>query len=233
MLAILVLELAVAGYLNKYPFGGLLRQQFILFPFAVLSAGIFLDRLFAVLPGQKTAAGAAILLLGTTVAVGAVRFEAFPKLRGELFTREMQHYDAAIHSRAVFLDQFSLIVYFTHHHEWRWHFTHRLPMSTAVDDYTLERGADRLVALRDRTRWNFEFTDAAFIHDVAEVLRTSKLDTLGVFCLHQAASPRPATEQEAYRQKVFALADAEHLQIREFVPDSLNVYAEFALAPQR
>ena len=101
-------------------------------------------------------------------------------------------------------------------------------MATEVHEYTLERGSDRLTVLRDRTRWNFDFTDASFFRDVAQSMRTADLRSLAVFCVHQYPGSLTPERQDALRQKSFQLAEAAHLQIRKFVPDGLNVYAEFA-----
>jgi hypothetical protein len=232
MLAVLVGELAWAGFRGKYPFGGLLRQQYILFPFVVLSAGVYFDRLLALIHARWWSATLAVFVAVALLTVSVSRFEKFPKLRGELFTDEMNRFNAAIpEARAVYLDQFNLIAFFAFHHQWKWHFDKRLYMATGVDEYTLTRGRDHMAVLRDRTRWLFDFSDPAFIHDIAEGMRAGGLDSLAVFCIHQVPGTRTPDQQDAFQQKVFQMADAEHLRIRKFVPDALNVYAEFERAP--
>lgn len=232
-LAVLVAELAWAGFRGKYPFGGLLRQQFILFPFAILTVGVYADRLLAIARGRRAAVALVAAVLGVSlIGVDAYRFKMFPKIGGQLFDNEMRRFDAAIpEPHAVFLDQFNLIAFFTYHHQWKWRFISKVRIDTAVDEYALERPRHPMMILRDRTRWNFDFSDPAFFHDVAESMRAARLDSLAVFCVHQFPGSFTPDQQDAFQQKAFQLAEAEHLQIRKFVPDGLNVYAEFERAP--
>ena len=232
MLAVLTAELAWAGFRGHYPFGGLLRQQYILFPFVILSAALYFDRLLTYVRPRRWNATLAAAAAVALIVVSVYRFEKFPKLHEELFTGEMNRFNAAIpEARAVYLDQFNLIAFFIFHHQWKWHFDQRLRMDTGVDEYTLTRGRAHLAVLRDRTRWLFDFSDPTFIHDIAEGMRAAGLDSLSVFCIHQVPGGRTPDEQDAFQQKVFQMAEAEHLRVRKFVPDGLNVYAEFEPQP--
>lgn len=103
-------------------------------------------------------------------------------------------------------------------------------MATPVDEYSLSRGNNRLTVLRDRSRWMFDFADPGFFHDVADAIRSARLKSLAVFSVQPVPGAMTPDQQDAFEQKAFALAGAEHLQIRKFVPDGLNVYAEFAPA---
>lgn len=231
MLFTILGELVLAGFLDRYPFGGLMRQQFLLLPFVVLSAGICLDRLLALAPGRKVAAAIAGIAAVAILAVSAHRFNLYPKIHEELFTREMRLFDAAVPSaRAVYTDQYNLIVFFTHHHQWIWRFSGKLPMATWVEEYTLEHRNQKMLLLRDKTRWNLDFLDPGLFRDLATSLRTTRLPTLAVFCIHQVPGSQTPEQQEMFQRNVFALASAEHLQVRRFLQDGLNVYAEFALS---
>lgn len=233
MLLVLLVELAVAGCLDRYPFGGMMRQQFILFPFAVLTAGVCLDRLFAALRVSYLVWPAAALALLAVVAFSVSGYKIFPIRHEELFTREMQLFDAALPSpSAVYVDQFNLIGFFTHRHQWTWHYAGRLPMNTEVEEYSLSRGNRHMELLRDKLRWNIDFSDPRFFQDLAESMRTAGLSSLAVFCVHQGNATVTPDQQDAFQQKTFALAEAQHLRIRKFVPDGLNVYAEFTPAAQ-
>ncbi len=233
MLLLIVSELALAGCLDRYPFGGLMRQQFIIFPFAVLTAGICLDRLFAALPVRQLVWAAAAIVCVAVTMISVLRFNAFPKHPEELFTREMRIFNAAMPApQAVYIDQFNLIAFFTHHHKWNWHFVGRLPIGTEVDEYSLTNRNGHIELLRDKTRWNIDFADPTFFRDIADSIRTAKLGSLAVFCVHQTPGTLTPDQQDAFQQKTFVLAEAQHLQVRKFVPDGLNVYAEFALVSQ-
>ena len=231
MLLAIVGELALAGCLDRYPFGGLMRQQFIIFPFVILTAAICLDRLLTALRPPALAWSCAALVGIAVIAVSASRLNAFPKYFDQLFAREMRLFDAAMPApAAVYTDQFNLIAFFTFHNQWNWHFERTLPIDDGVDQYRLTRGARHMELLRDKTRWNIEFSDPTFFHDLADTLRSTRLDTVAVFCVHQVPGARTPDQEDAFQQKAFALAEAEHLQIRKFIPDGLNIYAEFAPA---
>jgi len=233
MLSLIVVELAVAGCLDRYPFGGFLRQQFIVFPFAVLAAGICLDRILSLIHIRALVWASAAVLFVTLIAVAVSRFNAYPKASGELFTREMNLFDAAIPSPAgMYTDQFNLIGIYTQRHQWNWTFVERLPMPTEVEEYVLTRDSKRVKLLRDKLRWNLDFSDASLYHDLAVSMRLAKLNSLAVFCVHQGEGTLTPAQQDALEQKAFTLAKAEDLQIQKFVPDGLNIYAEFARGGQ-
>ena len=233
MFLIILGELALGGLLDRYPFGGFLRQQFIVFPFAALTAGMCLDRLLTAMRAPRASWATAALVGVAVLAISVSRFNAYPKLFIDLFGREMSMFDAAIPAPdAVYVDQFNLIAFFAHHDTWRWHYLEKLPMDTDVEEYSLARNGRRMELLRDKFRWNFDFSDPTLFHDIAEELRSARLRTLAVFCVHQVPGRRTPAQQDAFEQQAFSLAGAQHLQIRKFVPDGLNVYAEFALASQ-
>jgi hypothetical protein len=234
MLLVLLGELAFAALHDKYPFGGLLRQQYMIFPFAILSAGVAVDRLFILIRNSRLRAALAAAAAVAILAVSIYRFDKFPKFSQELFTAEMNRFDAAMpEARAVLLDQFNLIAFFIHHHQWKWRFDRALPTATPVDEYTIEREDVPITVLRDKYRWTFDFSDPAFFHDVRENMRAAHLSSLAVFCAQHYPGTLTPDQQDAREQKAFQLAEAEHLQIRKFVPDGTNVYAEFEMpAPQ-
>lgn len=233
LLLALLSELAVAGCLDRYPFGGLMRHQFILFPFAALAGGICLDQLFTSLRAPLLVRTTAGLICLAVIVTAISSFNEFPKRQEELLTREMRLFDAAVpFPSAVYVDQFNLIGFFTHRHQWTWHFVGRLPMATDVEEYSITRGDRHMELLRDKLRWNFDFSDPTFFRDIAESMRAAKLQSLAVFCVHQAPGAVTPDQQDALQQKTFALAEAQHLRIRKFVPDGLNVYAEFAPAAE-
>lgn len=231
MLALIVAELAVAGCLDRYPFGGLMRQQFVVFPFAIVVAGICLDRLLPAIRIRALAWASVAVLFGVVIAISVSRFNAYPKYFQELFTPEMNLFDGAIpRPVAIYTDQFNLIGIFTQRHQWDWKFVERLSMSTEVDEYVLTHDQRRVKLLRDKTRWNLDFSDPTLFRDFAASMRAAGIDSLAVFCVHQGGGSITPAQQDAFQQKVFMLAEGEHLQVRKFVPDGLNVYAEFAPA---
>jgi hypothetical protein len=221
-------EFAVAGLLGVYPFGGFLRQQFLLFPFVLLTAGVCLDALLSARP-SRSAAGIAAIVAFAILAGSANRFSSFPKFHSELYARQMDDFNSAFPAAShLYIDQVSLITFFTFHHQWDWHYTRTLPMATPVDEYLVARGPVRLHLFRDKQRWNLDFLEPRLYQDLTQSMRVSGLHTLDVFCLNVDPSERTPAEQQAYQRQVYAVAAAQHVQIRKFIPDGRTVFAEFA-----
>ena len=229
MTLILLLELAGAGLAGRYPFGGFLRQQFILFPFLVLSAGICFDRLLTWAGPRRVAPVIAAIAAGVVLAVFVSRFEAYPKMHDELATREMTLFRATFPGpQAIFSDQFNLILLFTFYHQWQWRFIQKVPMETPVDEYTVSQNPHSMELFRDKRRWIFDFQDPTLYRDMAEILRRTRVTSLTVFCIHAEPGSRSQASEVAFRTGMEHLAAAEHLQIRKYMPDGVYVYAEFS-----
>jgi len=225
---LILFELAVAGILAVYPFGGFLRQQFLLFPFFLLTAGVCLDGFLAARSPRFAAAVAAAAVL-VILSVSGYRFYRFPKFPDELYARQMAAFNTSFPSASdIYIDQVSLITFFTFHHQWDWHYTRTLPMATPVDEYVVARGPDRVHLFRDKQRWNLDFLEPRLYQDLTQSMRAAGLHTLDVFCLNVDESQRTPAEQQAYQRQVYAAAAAQHVQILRFVPFGRTVFAEFA-----
>lgn len=232
MLLLLIVETAVAGILALYPFGGFLRQQFLMFPFLVLSAGICFDRLLTGAGKGRTAVVVAALTAVAIVAVFGRSYSRFPKIHGELYAHQMGGFNKTLPAaRAIYVDQFNLIVFYTFHHQWDWRFTGIVPMEAPVtiDRYAIDRGNEHLRLFRDKFRWIFDFTEVRLFEDIGRIMRRNNLDELDVFSITPDETNRSAQEQDAYQRQALALAAAHHLIVRKFVPEGRGVYAEFAL----
>ena len=145
---VLLAAMATGGVLGKYPYGGELRQQFFLFPFAILCGCILLDRIAAALrPSLSTG------LLGSVSAVTIIAwsfaFAQYPKVRTELGTAQMNRFRIDFPAPpAIYVDEFNLINFF-----------HSLPRLALAFCRTLPgRSRDRHLPCESRDR---EFSAAA------------------------------------------------------------------------
>ena len=107
-----------ASLLGRYPFGGELRHQFILFPFMVLSIFALVDEIVARLHHQQVAFAAVstAVILNGVVQWRQVRFVDDEPAAPELATFDRYFGD----SRAVYVDQTNLIYFFAAHQRDMW-----------------------------------------------------------------------------------------------------------------
>jgi hypothetical protein len=227
-LMVLAVALLAASVRGAYPFGGSLRQQFILFPFLLLTGFMLLDSMLSKRPRLRQPL-IAIVLLGVCVnsGLGLPRMLAHTRSSFEgMFAREMSLHQAAFPDPgAVYLDQFSLIVFFAHHDRWRWR-------SLDANTYGVTRdGREVVVMLDERRRWNLDTLDAVLYEDLSRRLSSLRLRSTTVFSIRYPFPTRPQTlaERETIRLEVPALAALAHLEMDRLILDGFNVFAQFVV----
>jgi uncharacterized membrane protein len=226
MTAAILVELAIMGVAGKYPFGGDLRQQFLLFPFFVLCAAILADRLTANLPGKVRSsliAAAAILI----AAVSTQQFERYPKIPENLMSSEISIFNQLEPSPAgVYLDQFNLITFFIYHHDWNWVSLKQQPIP-GIDIYRIGKGAQHMLVFRDTNEWNAKPADPAFYHKLAECLRDSKIDEVSLFGPLQSPPAAPYYNFRGMRRTISRLAADEKVCPQRLTINSVGWYGAF------
>jgi hypothetical protein len=211
-----------------YPYGGELRQQFFLFPFAILCGCILLDRVADAIRRPRLASAVVVSVTAAALAGWTFAFAHWPKIKTEVGTAQMirfrENFPAPV---AVYLDEFNLINFFIHYHNWDWRFVERNIAVPTVDIYSVSRGTRSLLLLRDRERWNLDLGDRSVYADLAKCIRSQALPSLTVFYTRQ--KPRaPTTPQEpSLPSQITALAAAESLCIKKLTVEGVAVYAEF------
>jgi hypothetical protein len=236
-LAILLLPLIMmcaimAGALMRaYPFGGFLRQQFILFPFLVMCPFLLVDRLLTSAPRTVTLAIAAVLAIGVTY-VSVEDYRAWPKSPQLLLTDQMARYNRRFPApQAIYIDQFNLITFFMHHHNWQWNFIAPLPGSSTVDVYRLSRDNHSMLLFRDKDHWTLDLRDPQLFSQMARGMRTWHLSSTTIFCLAQpGGKARTEAQVTAYRNRIAELTAAEGLCVQRLDLENYDVYAEFRTA---
>jgi hypothetical protein len=221
-------EMLIASVKGAYPFGGDLRHQFIVFPFLLIAAFVTLDWGMSAKSGLATSV-TGLALIG--VCLNCILHFPWPLEPGDhdginsMFAGEVRRYEQTFSdSEAVYLDQFSLIVFFAHHNQERW---------TSLDGgrYEVREDAKRIVVLRD-PHWNVEFLKEELYEELAIRLRASKLESVTLFSVRHRSPPSlpwGAVEQEAFCRRVSVLAARHGLKIEALVLDGWSVFAQFAL----
>jgi hypothetical protein len=187
--AITLLAIIAAALAGKYPYGGELRQQFLLFPFLVLCLAVAVERAAQSLgnvvpPGGRVAAN--ICLAAIAAGAGVAQYLRYPVSSTNEFTSEMAAFDRFESSpAAVYLDQFNLIGFFMFHQDWSWKLDHRQPIA-GIDVYHIRKGNKQMVVLRDLNTWNADPNEAPLFTTLAQSLEAENMPSLSVFDVRQA-----------------------------------------------
>jgi hypothetical protein len=212
-LMIVAAGLALAAILDKYPYGGAMRQQSILFPFLVLTAALVVRDLAK---ENKRA-------LAATAGIVAASF---------LYTQAMKPYvgmEGSSHPAdvfrayfpapdAVFTDRFSFFPYFVAFDDRDWAF---LGDTAGTEAY---RPTGTPLVLRN-IRWNFTFADPSVYTDIRQLMEQYHLRSVSMFCIQQFPYPG-GNEAEVVR----ATAATAGLLVDKIQLDGRSVYATFVPA---
>jgi hypothetical protein len=223
---ILILGSIIASaLLAKYPFGGQMRQQFILFPFAIICGSILLDRITAAIRWQslRIVLTAAIAML--TIGVSAARFHEFPAMGAEIGAENASRFREVFPApAAVYLDRYSLIVFFIHHHDWVWKFAGRDTVLPAFDSYRVSKETVQFLVVRDNGRWRADLEDPVFYNDLASIIRSQRLPALTTFYIRPEWEPITTTAS-----RINELASAANLCVKQLsIEGGLHAYMELA-----
>jgi hypothetical protein len=228
-LAILATAMLGAALAGRYPFGGYLRHQFILFPFIVLAGFALLDELVSRATHRRIALGAVCVAL---ILKALLQWQQVQFVADEPGAEEMVQFNRVLgDSRAVYVDQFSLIPFFAAHQRDTW----SAPTEPRAGflAYPVRGSQPTRLVLRDLTRWNSDLSDPGLYRDLRQVIALTGLPAVDLFRLMQDAHllPAPARVQRArLAESVVELAASADLHVERLVLDGHHVYARFRLA---
>src|SRR3954451_11556326 len=134
MLAFLLSQLAILSLLRRYPFGGFERQQSIIYPFLILLVFSVCDLAFAWLPSLRLRILSAIAVAALIAAHFVFSWAHMLRFSEELFSGGYRAFRSELPDvHAIYVDQFSLVAYYTHTHEWNWRFKEHFRVPERVD----------------------------------------------------------------------------------------------------
>jgi 4-amino-4-deoxy-L-arabinose transferase-like glycosyltransferase len=242
--------LLAASVRGVYPFGGLLRQQFVLFPFLVVAGFSLIDEAMSRWDRWKTPLGALALTAGCLSGLWHIR--AVPAQGAGVCIREMNVYQKAFpNPQVVYTDHVGLIVLFAHHDQWQWRAGPRGWRDGRLDRYEAVKDGQSLVVLRDRRA--IDLGEERMYRDLAWSLRTLGLKSGVVFRLkylkasygrsgrgggrvHAPGYPcgtegSPPSNEAERRDRVTALAAAQHLDAGRLIFDGSHFFGAFEGRP--
>ncbi len=229
--AVMMVEMLASALLRQYPFGGLERHQYILAPFLLLSAFVFLDALASV-AGPMAGRGLTVLVAAAIVANPAYNWRnliQFPDAM--ILTNEFSAYSAAFpKARAVYLDGFSVWGFYVHTNDGARQFVRSISGPAQIDQYRIRGGAhDGTIIFYDKSHMYLNWFNQAFYASFAACLRQSGLDELTVFWFSPGGQPleQPPGEIE---EEIRADTAAQGLTTTKLVIGKTMVFGGFRLA---
>jgi len=220
---VIVLEMMAAAILGQYPFGGMLRHQYIAGPFLLLAAFAVLDRLSRKLPRAVIPA----LALGASVAGFATqRADLIHYPDTVLRTEQYRAWRAAFpHAPAVYVDHWGVIAYFIHTSTEPRTFVRHIPDAANIDEY---RTPDGIHIFYDKSRDVADLADPALYASIASCLRTSGLSEITIFLLSPGGAP-PALHDGQLESIMIDLAAGHGLRLTRLAPGPDYAAAGFTL----
>lgn len=232
--ALMLGMIALAGLAGKYPFGGDLRQQYLLFPFLVLCAAILVERIAGMMsrfvpPYGRTTAN--FIVIAAIVWISAVQYNGYPKVSKDIGSDEMRIFNRLEPApKAVFLDQYNLILFYISHHMWKWT-SEKPPQPIAgTDVYRLRRGGEEMVVFRDKTDWNIDPTDPAVFARLAQCIRAENIPEISVFSPRQSPPREPYSDVRLTRRTLVKDAFDAGLCVNREKMNSVGWYATFRMS---
>ena len=224
-----LLQISTGAALQRYPFGGQLRHQYILSPFLIIGFFVLAAQVMKLLkrPAWRTACGTAMLAVVAVVSCEAWR--AVPIAPQENFVKDYADFRSAVgHPDLICVDMFSLIGYFGLTHDWHWQSEWRYDkgLQPFIVYKTTSRSGEQVRVLRNKSQWNWNLKDPATYAVMAEELRFSGKTRMSLFYLEQIPDKINWPEREA---SVERLAGQQGLKVEKVFPLPKGMGAVFAL----
>jgi hypothetical protein len=147
---LLIIGASIAG---RYPFGGAMRQQSILFAFLVPSMSGLSAGLLSKLGTFARALCGMVLFLGLAVN-SARQLPTYESYYPASFVEADRALSASFPGATLlYTDQFGVVAFFSRRFDWEWSYRMRVPGDPELLWYRLRRGRDTLDVVEDRTRW--------------------------------------------------------------------------------
>jgi hypothetical protein len=180
---VIVLELLIASLARKYPFGGMLRHQYIAGPFLLIAAFVTVDGLVD-LVGPILRRTIPALLLAALVANLIVEYPKLIVYPGLVLLKDefVAWRSAFPDTHAVYLDHWGVIGYFIHTHERPRRFVRRIRGNARIEQYHIPDGTSGGTEIfYDKTRDLVDLRDSSVYQSFAACLRGSGVNELSLF----------------------------------------------------
>jgi hypothetical protein len=224
----MVFELVGLSIARRYPFGGLLRHQYVTGPSLILAFFVVIDCTAAQLSKR---AQLALLTLVSVFSVGNLavswsKLMVYPDT--VMLTDEFNHYRAAFpDAQAVYAEHWGIIAYFIHTNDRRRHFVRRVSDVAWVDQYHMEGPRAGVEIFYDKTRYILNLSDSTLYGTFVQCLKQSHIKQLTLFFLTPGNEPIPQPHE--LRQIIIQNAARHGLAVTNVIVGRTTVFAGFEL----
>jgi hypothetical protein len=228
---VMMCELVALSIVRAYPFGGLLRHQYVVGPFLILGTFVVVDRAASLLNRRAraamTAATAAVLIVN--LAVRWPTLVVFPDL--VMYTPQFNDYRNAFpNAQAVFVDAWGVIGYFIHTDDRPRHFVRRIDDVFPIDQYHIDMPDGGVELFYEKSRRTINVRYASLYRSLARCLKQSGVRQLTMFFFTPGDVPM-ADSPETLRQIITETADGQGLTVTRVVVGPTTIFAGFELKP--
>jgi len=222
---------AVAGLASRYPYGGVLRHEFFLVPFAVTAFFTLIDAARRGLRGAfgSRALWTALAACGVLASVASwtSTFRIAPEA---LFQAQMDRFRETVRDpEAVLVDQFTFINFFSHHHDWRWRLDGEWPKDAVRQVWIVETGPRSQKLCRENRQWAMDMSHVGTYWSLEQCAQKSRTSRVALFRT-QWSLQRPSWDTTKTLQFVETLARKTELTPVVVATDGGDVYADFAVS---
>lgn len=226
MTAAVLGAIAAASVAGKYPFGGEMRQQFIVFVFSILCAAVVADRLTAAMATRGKSAAAVVLSLAIC-GIFIVGIRNYPWTRQDVLPDQVAIFNrVAPQPPAVYVDQWNLITFFIYHRDWDWVPLAEHP-SPEIDVFRVSRGQQHMLVFRDTSEWNVRAESPSVYRRFGASLRAGNIPEISIFGALQSPPDTPYWNLRALRYKIAGLARESGICAQRVEIDHVGWYATF------
>ena len=216
---ILICELAVAAIAGRYPFGGELRQQSIVFPFLLLGVFALLDWILAFFPSLVTYPACALVAIAIAVNFNYGWKRIVWTNENSIFLASYHQFVGDFpHAPVVFTDEYSSVFYLMGTNDDRWTYVGKLGHYGLVDYQRIDEfkltspSGEQQIFLRDKDDWLLRLRDPSFYPMLAHVLEDAHVKEMDLFSMVQTPSD-PTQADLAPESTIRSLASAAGLSV--------------------
>jgi hypothetical protein len=175
------------------------RHQFFLLPIAILSLIVVVNWIGQRLPTgwPRLALIAAVAACSAASVTGwMVTWSATPGLMHQSY---MDAFSAEFPgARAVYVDHFSIVPFFLHHHHWDWWLERPVGSPAQFRVWKVSSGGQEIRVCRNRAAWRLDIIDAGFYSNLGRCLQATGAPNVALFQIRPRGLPPGMGREEVY-----------------------------------
>jgi hypothetical protein len=217
---------ALTGLADRYPFGGMLRHEFFLIPFAIAGSFSLLEAVRRRVPAPLNAQALWASAVGFGLLLSVVSWASVHKVvQGPMFQTQMDRFTALVGlPETILVDQFNFINVFSSYHDWEW--TVLPQRDEDLQLWRVTKGPIAVQVCRERLQWQLDLSAPVTYRRARKCLENTHSANVSVF---RVQPPGIAPQWDAPNTASFveSLSLEANLQPTIVHIDGRDVYALF------